>query len=195
MNKGLLKINEINRAKAKNKWLEINSTGKKKCNRCKDILDVCHFREIKKGEYEYKKYNSFCNFCDAKRTAIYKNKKIETIDGKIHFLMNNLNRRVRDKDLECDVDKEFILNLWEKQQGKCFYTGIQMEFGQHKEKKDLYNTNFNVVSIDRFDSSKGYTKDNTVLCCWGVNNMKQQMSYEELLKWCSLILDQHNKSK
>jgi len=189
MNKGLLKINEINREKARVKWLSINSSGKMKCCRCKDLINLSDFREIDRGKYEYKRYNSFCNFCDAKRTSIYKNKKIQTIEGKVDFLMSNIRKRIKDKYLECDIDKDFILELWEKQNERCFYTNVKMELGEHKEKKDLYNSNFNVVSVDRFDSTIGYTKNNTVLCCWGVNNMKQQMTYDQLMHWCNLLVN------
>lgn len=190
-------LNIYNSTRAKEKWDSIIEKGEMQCSRCKEVKPLKEYRLARSFDIEkrgYLFYASHCNLCDSSRAADYKNKKIETIEGKVDFLMNNLNRRVRDRDLECDVDKEFILNLWQKQEGKCFYTGVEMELGKHKEKKDFYNANFNVISIDRFDSSKGYTKDNTILCCWGVNKMKQEMSYEELLKWCSLILDKHNKT-
>lgn len=65
MNKGLLKINEINRQKALLKWSEINKKQEKKCCRCNKTLALNNFREIEKGKNPYKKYNSFCNLCDA----------------------------------------------------------------------------------------------------------------------------------
>ncbi len=37
------------------------------------------------------------------------------------------------------------------------------------------------VSIDRIDSNEWYNKDNIVLCCWLVINMKQELSQEEFL--------------
>ena len=50
-------------------------------------------------------------------------------------------------------------------------------------------TNKKIVSVDRVDSTKGYTKSNIVLCCWAVNNIKQDLTVEELKYWSKLILN------
>ena len=47
------------------------------------------------------------------------------------------------------------------------------------------NTN---ISIDRIDSSVGYVRGNVQLVCDIVNRMKQNLSQEELYKWCNRIL-------
>ena len=195
MNNGLLKTNEIHRKAAIAKWNHINSTGKMKCCRCKNIHSLNDFREIKRGKYEYKKYNSFCNFCDAKRTAVYKNKKIQTIGGKAGFLFNNISRRSKEKGWEIEFNREYIEELYNKQNGRCFYTDEPMNLGYHRDKKDLYSLNFHNISVDRIDSQKGYTMENTVLCCWGINNMKQQLSVDELLYWAERILNFKNKKQ
>ena len=187
MNKGLIKTNELSKLKAKNKWEEINSTQKYKCCRCNKLLSLDNFREIEKNKYNYKKYNSFCNLCDAKRTAVYKNKKIQTIDGKVSFLFNNISRRTRDKKLELDFDKEYLIELYNKQNGKCYYSNEFMHLGNHESVKNLYNINFHNISVDRIDSSLGYIKENVVLCCWGINNMKQQLTKEQLVFWAEKL--------
>ncbi|MEE0616836.1 MAG: hypothetical protein UCP83_06055 [Intestinibacter bartlettii] len=43
------------------------------------------------------------------------------------------------------------------------------------------NTN---VSIDRIDSSKGYTKNNIWLICSAVNFMKSNLNLEEFKQYC-----------
>jgi hypothetical protein len=189
MNKGLLKVIEINRQKALLKWSEINEKQEKKCCRCNKTFELKDFREIEKGTNEYKKYNSFCNFCDAKRTSIYKNEKIKTIEGKVGFLFSNIKRRVRDKGCLIDINENDLVDLYYTQKGLCFYSGEEMSLGEHKATKDLYSINFFNISVDRIDSKKGYTKDNVVLCCWGVNNMKQQMTVEQLVFWSKKIIE------
>lgn len=47
------------------------------------------------------------------------------------------------------------------------------------------NTN---ISIDRIDSSLGYVRGNVQFVCDIVNRIKQDLSQEELYKWCNLIL-------
>jgi hypothetical protein len=61
----------------------------------------------------------------------------------------------------------------------CFYTG-----------KDLTlqpNEHF-TVSLDRIDSKRGYEANNVVFCGELVNRMKQEMTVEELVLYCELIL-------
>lgn len=48
------------------------------------------------------------------------------------------------------------------------------------------NTN---VSIDRIDSSKGYTKDNIWLICSAVNFMKSNLNLEEFKQYCQAVIN------
>lgn len=45
-------------------------------------------------------------------------------------------------------------------------------------KKNIYN-----LSVDRIDSSKGYTKDNIQLVCAAANMMKGYMEYNDLINF------------
>ena len=40
-----------------------------------------------------------------------------------------------------------------------------------------------VLSVDRIDSSKGYTQDNIVLCTWIVNKMKNNTMWFHNTMW------------
>jgi hypothetical protein len=46
---------------------------------------------------------------------------------------------------------------------------------------------FNSVSIERINSSIGYTKDNCVLVCNVVNRMKSDIELDVFLKMCKEI--------
>lgn len=48
------------------------------------------------------------------------------------------------------------------------------------------NTN---VSIDRIDSSKGYTKDNIWLICSAVNFMKSNLNLEEFKQYYQAVIN------
>ncbi len=71
----------------------------------------------------------------------------------------------RKKITSFDITLETIRNLWSKQQGKCYYTGIEMILIARQKIPSQ-------VSIDRIDSEKGYTIKNTVLCCQAINFCK-----------------------
>lgn len=55
----------------------------------------------------------------------------------------------------------------------CFYTGKPLiyDFG-------ITDKPFNHVSLERLDSSKGYTKENTVAVCHGLNQLRAKLDLE-----------------
>ena len=64
--------------------------------------------------------------------------------------------------------------------GECFYCGDSLTNvvkGQGKTSGDFHYT-----GIDRIDSKKGYTENNSVSCCWICNNMKSNYKVEDFLK-------------
>ena len=62
--------------------------------------------------------------------------------------------------------KTYLRSLYEKQGGRCFYTGVEMKI-RGKFKADPLQ-----MSLDRKNSSRGYVAGNVVLCCLGVNLLK-----------------------
>ena len=72
--------------------------------------------------------------------------------------------------------------LWEKQDGKCALTGMQMTY---KFYEGRVNTN---LSVDRIDSTKGYSKDNVWLVCMAANQMKNDLSMEEFVEMCEAVV-------
>lgn len=167
---------------AEKKWKKIFEDGFHICFRCKKTLEISEFRIIKNRTYPY--CNSMCRACDNLRTTKFKKNKSETIEGKAYFLFSNIKRRCFDKDLECEIDENYIIDLYKKQNGLCYYTGVEMQLSSNDKSENRKN-----VSVDRIDSSKGYLKSNVVLCCWVVNNIKQDLSVYELKKWCKLIYE------
>lgn len=63
-----------------------------------------------------------------------------------------------------------IRDLYKKQEGKCFYTGVDMEL------MGGIKNNPRAMSVDRVDSSRGYDLDNVVLTCYGLNCLKGRHS-------------------
>lgn len=88
-----------------------------------------------------------------------------------------LYKRFHDSKLRArKIKKEFTISLkdlyeiYEKQNALCFYT--------KKPLKGFINDPMS-ISIDRKDSSKGYTSDNIVLCGKVINSMKSDLSVED----------------
>lgn len=75
---------------------------------------------------------------------------------------------------ECDITTEYLMELWNKNDGKCIITGLQMN---HK------TGNLYTVSVDRIDSGKSYLQGNIQLLCKGVNLLKNKHTQDETLKF------------
>ena len=87
--------------------------------------------------------------------------------------------------LEHTLTKEEFLQAWEEHKIKygwnCYYTGKPMKIGRKlavKGEKKRHSTPPDLLSIDRFDSNLGYTKDNIVFCRWDANDMKGSITIE-----------------
>lgn len=100
-------------------------------------------------------------------------------------VLSDSRKRAKLKDWLFDLDKEFITDLLQNiQNNKCAITGVPIKF---TEDTKIYET----PSLDRIDSSKGYTKDNVQWVMLGVNYMKLNHSGDDLNKALSLIVEHY----
>lgn len=86
----------------------------------------------------------------------------------------------RRRKLEFNLSKEFMTNLLAKQNNKCIFSGLEIS---------LSNA---TASLDRIDSSKGYTEDNVQWVHKDVNFMKHKMNNQEFIEMCKLITKNQN---
>lgn len=85
---------------------------------------------------------------------------------------------IKNKILECKLSVLQIEEIWEFQGGKCPYTGIGMKLVTPKNKTSPYQ-----ASLDRIDSSKGYTRDNVEFVCLAVNYAKNNFTKEQIIEF------------
>ena len=95
-------------------------------------------------------------------------------------------RRVRGRGKECDLTLDELLFIWEAQKGTCAYTGVNLIHPNYKRAKASNNY---MASLDRIDSSIGYTASNVQFVSVTVNYMKNTMSEDEVLEFFSIISD------
>src|SRR5690606_29496555 len=92
--------------------------------------------------------------------------------------------------IEFSLTLDELLSKYYNQNGLCAISGIKMTYilgGGRKNKN---------ISIDRIDSTKGYTNDNTQLVCSQVNMMKGDMTTEDLIYFCKEIINnQHHECR
>ncbi len=80
--------------------------------------------------------------------------------------------RAAKRNIEFSITVETLETLYQKQNGKCFFSGMALGLTQDRKY---------VLSVDRLNSSMGYTPDNVVLVCAAINTMKSDLSVDEFI--------------
>jgi len=106
--------------------------------------------------------------------------------------LNEFRKRAILKNLNFDLDKQFLIDLFEtKQKRKCAITKVPIEIKGKKEKAVIYKS----ASLDRIDSNKGYVKTNVQWVMLGVNYMKMNFPEKDLHKALFLIKENYKPLK
>lgn len=150
-------------------------TNEKICAKCSVKTSIENFfkhRQTQDG------YHSWCKSCCKKGSEKSKAKKYSTFEGRVTTFLRTCKNSAEKRQHSFELTKEMLLEMWELQHGICAYTGIQMT----TQPSSAYS-----VSVERIDSSKGYTKDNTVLVCNAINKMKTNLDPVLFFEMCSAV--------
>lgn len=102
----------------------------------------------------------------------YQKKRRENFDYRLKMLIHASKQRAKDKNRVHEITVKYIKAIYPKD-GKCPIFGIELEFNSAGFRE-------NSPSIDRIDSSKGYTVDNIQIISWKANRIKSCATVEEL---------------
>ena len=102
----------------------------------------------------------------------------KSIENRLRYMIQLGKDRAVKKNIEWNLSLEFLLNLWNSQDSKCAYSGVPLTFETNHP---------HTVSLDRIDSSKGYTEDNVQFVCTIVNYIKQRFSEADFFDYCRLV--------
>ena len=106
----------------------------------------------------------------------------------IKSIYNSAKKRAKQKGWMFDITHDFIRELNNKQNGRCAYTNIELNWDSgDRNGPTIKNVPINRASLDRIDSSKGYTKDNVQLVTSMVNFLKNNASEQDFLETCQTI--------
>lgn len=152
----------------------------------------CGKVEIKRKDWVKSGRTTSCKSCASKRTA--KNYpppiNFKGIGGlsKTHYSYIKYCADIRNIPFETSL--EFLWELFEKQKGFCALSGLKLVLLPAIKSS---NVNWDIItaSVDRIDSSKGYTKENVWWVHKRINRLKNNYSLEELLYWSKLLLEKH----
>lgn len=144
--------------------------GYKACSACKKIKPYSEFNTI---PHHTDGLSCQCKACLKRAKRV------------IYRMISSTRKRAKKTGMVCEIDIAFIRQLNESQNGKCVYTGLDLNW-EYEEDRDG-SIPFDRASIDRIDSTKGYTKDNVQLVVCTANIMKNRFAEEEFLLVCQLI--------
>jgi len=144
----------------------------KVCFKCKEQSSYEFFFEHKLTPDGY---HSWCKKCCTEANIKSRNKQNATIEGRARVFLLNAKRGAAKRGHEFSLTIKDVADCWDEQQQICAYSGRQMT---------LLPSQLNTVSIERIDSSIGYTKDNTILVCHAVNRMKSDFEFDDFYNFC-----------
>lgn len=94
--------------------------------------------------------------------------------------------RASKKEREFDITPEYLIELWAEQDGRCAISGIEIEL----QYSDNGGPHKHGPSLDRIDSSMGYTKGNVRIVTYHVNTALSNFGEEALMELAEQIVQQ-----
>lgn len=178
-----------------NKVAEHWKDGLLKCTVCGEYFPEEVFNKIGSEEKKYHYRNGRDNRCPT--CKLLQNRKHranlsndEKLNKAIKFRWSGAKSRAEKKGIMFDITEEFIKSLWEKQKGLCALSKIPMTYTFDNGRT------FTNISIDQINPNAGYVEDNIQLVCMAINQMKSDMSLEELYMFSeALIKNKNNEYK
>jgi 5-methylcytosine-specific restriction endonuclease McrA len=161
----------------------------KKCPVCKKTLPDEAFEMHKKARKDGSVLTyprNRCRECHQKKTNEAKSSSPKKYLSNLYTHLQ-YSRKTRDKKI-WEVTREEILDLWDKQEGRCALTNQLMTYKKGAGRGDLN------VSIDRIDPKGIYTISNIQLVCFRVNIMKHTLDESSLVWWCKNIVTHNEES-
>lgn len=98
---------------------------------------------------------------------------------RIHLI--HAEKHMKNRKGEVSVTLQDLKELWDKQDGICPYTGWKLKNRTHTGQKLALTPDR--ASLDRIDSSKGYTKNNVQFVAYMYNICKNSFEHEEVVKF------------
>lgn len=147
----------------------------------KDGKVVCKTCDSPKprSEFEKNEANVMGIFYSCKKCGYrQKNARLShNLKSYLGLVISSKKHMCKKKNIPFNLTVEYLIELYGKQQGKCFYTDRIMTHDRGK------GHNPNSLSVDKIVSAKGYVEGNIVLCTSQANLVKNDLTIEEIRSW------------
>lgn len=156
------------------------------CRNCRTALPKSAF-EMKLNKRGNNSRSTKCKECSWHSKRINTNQSTESYFSRICANQRYSHRKkLRGKEPDgFSLTPEDLMQIWERQDGKCAYSGILMT----SYRDGISRVDLN-ASIDRRDPARGYTLDNVHLVCNRINVMKHTLDENMFMWWIKNIAGQ-----
>jgi hypothetical protein len=113
----------------------------------------------------------------------YNNKKYKGVGLLAQSVYSHIQWGAKKRNIEFNVSKEYLWQQYLNQDGKCYYTDLDIDLNTRNNKK--------TASVDRIDSSKGYIEGNIIWVHKNINIMKNVFSEQDFINYCRLVVNKH----
>lgn len=168
----------------RSKFKQFDDNGNLLCYSCKEYKPLDCF-DRNPGKWFRAEKDTRCKECKKKAylRRKEKNRGSKDLNRLLYERFHGLKDRSNKKNIDCNIDLQYLHELWDKQKGLCALSGIPMAYYFDSGRVP---TN---LSVDRIDSSLGYIKGNIQLVCMAVNQMKSDLTVEQLKYFCKSLLE------
>jgi hypothetical protein len=143
------------------------------CTKCDKIVPYASLRKIRPNG----RNPSTVSYCSSCRTNQVSANNTSSIEACLKNRIRSAKARSIQKGLQFDLTIEFLLEMYNKQDGKCFYTDEALLLSD----KSSYSKH--VISVDKIIPENGYVRGNVVLCTKRANTIKGANTLDDLQLW------------
>ncbi len=145
-----------------------------RCSRCKCWKHSQHFSMKTRSKPGF---HSYCKQCSSEWHLVWR----QTLRGFVFKLVNDARRRHNFGKWqgEFELDLNVVLDMLRHQRGRCFYSDVPLRYAQ-------LNVDWK-MSVERLDTAKTYTKDNTRLVALEFNTPAQWSRSKVQFAWGPLF--------
>ena len=116
--------------------------------------------------------------------------RVSTLRDILVTAASNARHRAEKKQIAFDIDAQFLMKLYWKQEGKCALTGLPFRFEWEGSRVNPYRP-----SVDRVTQSQGYVEDNVRLVLTAANLMRREWPDEVFFVVCRAALARWGKNR
>lgn len=145
----------------------------------------CGYIKYVRVSYFFTGKTKMCKKCSLNKTA--KDKSIFNAPGNISLTkFNSWKVSALKRNLKWEITPIYIWDLFNKQNGLCALSNESLKLSFFS--KDMSKDN---TSLDRINSSLGYTEDNVQLVTKFINIGKNSQTQKDFIKMCHMVAKKH----